>query len=192
MKLDGLARPVALFIAAVSLILSGLVGSPAAAGDDQGLGTPAAEPSGIAAAAATWIYREHSSANHERVDLPNDRIDKVKNQHNINFAALVRAIEWARSPRCSTSSDGVDRGIYKYKIYEYVRVNGDDEKTGRWVIIQSIIEWGDGHADRGWMVTAYPVKTHSGAPAKKNGKSWAPGWLADSNVFGPINNEVLC
>jgi hypothetical protein len=91
----------------------------------------------------------------------------------------------------STSPYGIDRGIYQYRIYEYETVNGQLLKTGRWVIIQSIIEWGDGMADRGWMVTAYPVATQSGGPAQKNGKSWAPAWLANSFVFGPINNDIL-
>lgn len=71
-------------------------------------------------------------------------------------------------------------------------MDGDLQKTGRWVIIQSVIEWGDGHEDRGWMVTAYPWRTQAGAPAQKNGKSWAPGWLSNSFVFGPVNNDIIC
>lgn len=58
-------------------------------------------------------------------------------------------------------------------------------------MIQIVIEWGDGKANRGWLVTAYPVQTHAGAPQKKDGKSWAPGWLAERVVFGPVNNDIL-
>jgi hypothetical protein len=201
LKLRGSARSVALLLGAISLTIGALAASPATAdgnggqtapqapstsGDDRGLGTPSPEPSGMSALADTYVFREHSTANHERVDIRDDRLDHVVTQHNVKFATLVRVIEWARSPRCWTSADGVDRGIYKYKIYEYV--NG--EKTGRWVIFQAIIEWGDGHADRGWLVTAYPVSTNSGPPPRKNGKNWTPNW-ANTAQWGPPNSEIL-
>jgi hypothetical protein len=195
MKVNGPARPIALSLAAASLVLSGLAALPAtaasaASGDDRGPGATFADSSHLAQRGGTWVNRRHSTSNQERVDLPEDRIDKVRTQHNVEFATLVHAIEWARSPRCSTSADGVDRGIYRYKIYEYQRVNGEDVRTGRWVIMQTIIEWGDGHADRGWLVTAYPTTTHTGSVPKRNGKSWTPDW-ANTFQFGPINNEIL-
>lgn len=190
MRSSVLARAVVALVAAFTLVLAGPVAGPASAGDDRGLGTPPSDKQSVEAQALAgdaYIFREHSTANHERVDLFDERIDKVRNDHNVRFDALVRAIEWARSPRKDTSQYGIDRGIYQYKIYEYE----DGRKTGRWVIIQSIIEWGDGMPDRGWMVTAYPVRTNNGAPAERNGKSWAPAWLSNSFVFGPINNEIL-
>lgn len=152
---------------------------------------PAVTSGSPAVAADAWVKRKHSTANDERVDLSDARIKKVRDQHNIRFDALVRAIEWARSPRKRTSSDGNDRGIYQYRIYEYEVSNGELVKTGRWVTIEFVIEWGDGKANRGWLVTAYPRQTQSGQPATKNGKSWAPNWLSNSFVFGPPNNDVL-
>lgn len=106
MKIRISTRAVAGFVVAVGLLSSGVVSSPASASAVE-------EGSSSVALGATWIYREHPTANHERVDLFEDRIDKVKDQHNINFSALVRAIEWARSPRCFTSQDGNDRGVYR-------------------------------------------------------------------------------
>ena len=72
-------------------------------------------------------------------------------------------------------------------------VNGTLEKTGRWVVLQTVIEWGDGMADRGWMVTTYPVSTQSGNPPKNptTGKTYCPAWLANSVVMGPVNNDIL-
>lgn len=194
MKLNALARPLAVLVAALCLILAGGLANPVVAGDDRGLGKP---PSGdqadlAATAGDAYVYREHATANHERVDLRDDRIDKVWNQHKVNFSALVRVVEWARSPRKATSSAGIDRGIYQYRIYEYEYVNGDLQKTGRWVILQTIIEWGDGVNDRGWMVTTYPVKTQSGTPPKaSNGDTYCPAWLAETFVLGPVNNDIL-
>lgn len=196
-KVNPCARLLAVFVAALSLILAGLLTNPVVAGDDKGLGTPPSSdpssgPSDFSAAAGdAWVNRQHSTANNERVDLRDDRIDSVRNLHGVNFDVLVRTVEWARSPRKSTSSAGIDRGIYQYKIYEYRVVNGDLQKTGRWCIIQTIIEWGDGHADRGWMVTTYPVVTNTGAPPQRNGKSFTPSWLTNSISFGPVNNDVL-
>ncbi len=140
----------------------------------------------------SFIFREHWTANHERVDLSDNRIDHAKDDHGVNFSVLVPAVEWSRSPRCRTSDDGNDRGVYKYRIYEYEVVDGDLVKTGRWAIIQSIIEWGDGVQDRGWFVTAYPVKTNAGAPPQRNGKSWVPGWMENSFAMGPVNNDIIC
>lgn len=181
----------------VSLIFALLgIASPAVAGDDRGLGKPpASDPNAgfQALASNSYVFREHSTANHERVDLFDDRIDKVWNLHKVNFTALVRVVEWARSPRMATSPDGVDRGIYRYRIYEYENDNGTLRKTGRWVIIQFVIEWGDGMADRGWLVTAYPVQTQAGSPPVNatTGKSYCPSWLANTIVMGPVNNDIL-
>lgn len=205
--LTSLTRPFVLFGLALSLVLLTLAG-PATASDDLGLAPTSSDleaPAGdgtvpeyggsdssdaeraAAMAGDAYIFREHPTANNERVDLFEERIEKVHDQHNVRFDALVRTVEWARSPRKATSNDGVDRGIYQYRIYEYL----DGDKTGRWVIIQSVIEWGDGKKGRGWLVTAYPVRTQAGAPAKRDGKSWAPAWLSNSFVFGPINNDRL-
>lgn len=193
-----MSRALAVLVAAISLILAGLVASPAVAGDDRGLGTPptpTAEQNGEVQALAgdSYVFREHSTANNERVDLRDDRIDKVWNLHKVNFTALVRVVEWARSPRMSTSPAGVDRGVYRYRIYEYENDNGTLRKTGRWVIIEFVIEWGDGIANRGWLVTAYPVQTQAGSPPKNNatGKTYCPAWLANSVVMGPVNNDIL-
>jgi hypothetical protein len=194
-KITSSARLVASFVAALSLVLTGLLGNPAVAGDDRGLGAPPKDrPSAgqVAAASETWVNRMHATANNERVDLRDDRIDKVWNLHKVNFTALVRVVEWARSPRMKTSPDGIDRGVYRYRIYEYEYVNGDLQKTGRWVVLQTIIEWGDGMADRGWMVTTYPVSTQAGAPPKDAaGKTYCPAWLANTAVMGPVNNDIL-
>lgn len=200
-KINALARPLAVFVAALSLVLAGLLANPVVAGDDRGLGTPrSSDPSGNTSSDASgpavafgdaWVNRRHSTANNERVDLSDDRIDKVRTLHGVNFDALVRVVEWARSPRKATSPDGIDRGIYQYKIYEYEAVNGNLQKTGRWCILQTIIEWGDGYADRGWMVTTYPVRTQAGAPPTKSGKSFTPSWLTNSISFGPVNNDIL-
>lgn len=71
-------------------------------------------------------------------------------------------------------------------------IDGDLEKTGRWAIIQSVTEWGDGHADRGWLGYGIPGQDEHGAPPQRNGKSWVPGWMEDSFVMGPVNKDVLC
>lgn len=190
-----------LFIAAI-LPLSGALATPASASDDKGLGLPTSITVSITddgeaftsqvSSSDTWVYREHTTANHERVDLRDDRIDKVWTLHKVNFTALTRVVEWARSPRKATGKDGIDRGIYEYRIYEYESVNGNLQKTGRWVIIKTVIEWGDGYKDRGWMVTAYPVLTDSGKPPQtSDGKTYCPAWLANATVVGPVNNDVL-
>jgi hypothetical protein len=71
-------------------------------------------------------------------------------------------------------------------------VDGKLERTGRWVVLQAIIEWGDGMADRGWMVTTYPVSTQAGKPPKDaKGNTYCPAWLAGSAVMGPVNNDIL-
>lgn len=189
MKVNYFARLLAVFVAALSLTLTGLLVSPVVAGDDRGLGTPSTDPS--VAAGDAWVNRRHSTANNERVDLREERIDAVKNQHGVNFTVLTRVVEWARSPRKATSADGVDRGIYEYRIYEYEVVNGDLQKTGRWCILRTVIEWGDGHADRGWMVTTFPVRIQTGLPPKKNGKSFTPSWLTNTLAVGPVNNDIL-
>lgn len=192
---------VSLFIAAI-LPLSGALATPASASDDKGLGLPTSITVSITddgeaftsqvSSNDTWVYREHSTANHERVDLRDDRIDKVWTLHKVNFTALVRVVERARSPRKETSPHGIDRGVYEYRIYEYEYVNGNPQKTGRWVIIKAVIEWGDGYEDRGWMVTAYPVDTQSGNPPKtSDGKTYCPAWLANAAVMGPVNNDIL-
>lgn len=192
-----MSRVLAVLMVAISLILTGLLSSPSVAGDDRGFGTPppAAEQDGEVQALAgdSYVFREHSTADNERVDLRDDRIDKVWNQHKVNFTALVRVVEWARSPRWKTSPDGIDRGVYKYRIYEYENDNGTLRKTGRWVIIQFVIEWGDGIPDRGWLVTAYPIETQAGRPPKNTATGWTycPTWLANSVVMGPVNNDRL-
>lgn len=196
MRVGASSRALAILIAAISLIFAGLVGSPALAGDDRGLGTPTttvSQPGQVQALAGdAYVFREHATANHERVDLRDDRIDKVWNQHKVNFTALVRVVERARSPRMATSSAGIDRGIYQCRIYEYEVVNGSLERTGRWVVLQTVIEWGDGMADRGWMVTTYPVSTQAGKPPKDaTGNTYCPAWLASSAVMGPVNNDIL-
>ena len=81
--------------------------------------------------------------------------------------------------------------FYRYRIYEHEVVDGVLRRTGRWVVVQIVIEWGDGKPNRGWLVTAYPVQPHNGTPAARNGKSWAPAWLSNSFVFGPVNNDIL-
>lgn len=182
-----------LALAAVGLMMAatpGFVSAPATASDDHGLGSRSG--SQVQATSDSWVNRLHPTASNERVDLRDDRIDKVWNLHKVNFTALVRTVQWARSPRMSTSADGIDRGIYRYKIYEYVVVNGELEKTGRWVILQTVIEWGDGLANRGWMVTTYPVATESGKPPKDSaGKTYCPAWLASALTVGPVNNDIL-
>lgn len=194
-----LARPLAVLVTVLSLTLTGLFSSPVAAGDDRGLGTPPPTPSAptvgpensIAAAGDAWVRREHSTANNEIVDLRSARIDKVRDVHGVNFSALTRVVEWARSPRMSTSPDGIDRGVYRYRIYEYATVNGQPQMTGRWCILQTVIEWGDGVANRGWMVTTYPVMTNTGSVPQKNGKSFTPSWLTNLWAIGPVNNDIL-
>ena len=196
-KNSSLVRPIAVALAALSLTLTSLFGSPAVAGDDKGLGVPPSNSQStgqISAAALSepWVRRLHATANNERVDLREARIDKVWSQHKVNFTALVRVVERARSPRMETSPDGIDRGVYQYRIYEYVYENGDLQKTGRWVVIQFVIEWGDGIANRGWLVTAYPVNTSSGPPPRDAAnKSYCPAWLASATVMGPVNNDIL-
>ncbi|TYL51501.1 hypothetical protein FXB39_09795 [Nocardioides sp. BGMRC 2183] len=188
-------RLLAILVAALSLVLTGFVAGPAVAGDDKGLGPSTSDPSGdatdyAAAAGDAWVKRMHPTANNERVDLREARIDKVWDMHKVNFTALARVVEWARSPRLGTSRHGIDRGVYKYRIYEYIWNDGELEKTGRWVVIKFFIEWGDGMADRGWLVTAYPTWTHSGKPPKDaKGKTYCPEWLASSAVMGPINHD---
>src|SRR5690606_27534964 len=81
--------------------------------------------------------------------------------------------------------------FYRYLIYEHEVVDGVLRRTGRWVVVQIVIVWGDGKPNRGWLVTAHPVQTRSGAPATKDGKSWAPAWLSNSFVFGSVNNDIL-
>lgn len=208
-KMTKLARLLSLMVASFSVVMSGFLvapvhaddgngtnGSDSGVSDDRGLGTPPSksgsknEAANLAAGDA-WVYRVHPTANHEKVDLRADRISKVKTQHNVNFDALVRVVQSARSPRKSTSPDGIDRGVYQYRIYEYKLVNGAPVPTGKWVVVQAIIEWGDGIANRGWLVTAYPVSTHTGLPAQVNGKSWMPSWVTTTGVFGPPNNDIL-
>lgn len=189
-------RSVAVLLTALSLAVTGAFIRPASAGDDRGLGTPPSsspsEQSSAAALSDAWVNRLHPTANHERVDLRDDRIDKVWNLHKVNFTALVRVVEQARSPRMSTSPSGIDRGVYRYRIYEYVYENGSLRKTGRWTVIEFVIEWGDGVANRGWLVTAYPKSTNAGAPPKDAaGKTYCPAWLASSAVMGPVNNDIL-
>lgn len=195
---NSLARQFAVVVATLSLLLAGLLVSPAAGAEHR---LSAAAPTSDVAAGQNqayarredpWVRRLHATANNERVDLRESRIDKVWNQHKVNFTALVRVVERARSPRKSTSPKGIDRGVYQYRIYEYVYENGDLKKTGRWVVVQAIIEWGDGVADRGWLVTAYPVSTSSGTPPKdSSGNTYCPSWLASAAVMGPVNNDIL-
>src|SRR5690606_22035330 len=52
--------------------------------------------------------------------------------------------------------------FYRYRIYEHEVVDGVLRRTGRWVVVQIVIDWGDGKPNRGWLVTAYPVQTHNG------------------------------
>lgn len=195
MQMNAVARSLTVLVAVLGLMLSGLVASPGFAGDDKGLGTPSPSPTtgpGVSAAFGdAWVYRENHTANHERVDLRDDRIAKVQTLHGVNFSVLARVVEQARSPRMSTSRDGVDRGVYQYKIYEYEVVNGRTIKTGNWCIVETVIEWGDGHADRGWMVTTYPVLTNRGSPPRVDGKSYAPAWMVKEFAMGPPNDEVL-
>jgi hypothetical protein len=198
-KRQSLARPLAVFLATISLILTGILGSPAVAADDKGLGVPPASAPSNGPGSATalsgdaYVFREHAIASHERVDLREARIAKVWDQHRVSFTALVRVIGFARSPRWKTSPDGIDRGVYKYRIYEYEADSGGTlRKTGKWVVVQFVIEWGDGVANRGWLVTAYPVATQSGAPPKDvYGDSYCPAWLANTAVMGPVNNDIL-
>lgn len=193
-KFRAFLRPLVGFLTVLCLVFAGGLFAPVNAGntDNRGLGKKPARDQIAARSSDAYVFREHSTANHERVDLREFRIDKVWNQHKVNFTALVRVVEWARSPRMRTSPDGIDRGVYRYKIYEYVSDNGGLEKTGRWVILQTVIEWGDGANNRGWMVTTYPVETQSGNPPKDaQGKTYCPAWLAETFAVGPVNNEIL-
>ena len=88
-------------VVAVGLILSGLVSSPVSA--SLAAAHPVAATPANSLLAVPFVYREHSTANHEKVDLEHNRTDAVKDQHNITFSVVERVVSWARSPRCYTS-----------------------------------------------------------------------------------------
>lgn len=130
-------RLLAILTAALSLVLTVFVAGPAVAGDDKGLGPSTSDPLGdtagfSAAAGDAWVTRMHPTANNERVDLRKARIDKVWNVHKVNFTALVRVVEWARSPRLSTdtlgkTTEGLERQDVLPRVACIVRGDGSGQ-----------------------------------------------------------------
>ena len=144
MKVHSVRRRRSVLSALVGLALAGVVASPSVASDDRGLGTPPTESSASVVADERYVFREHATANHERVDMPDRVISGIRSDHDVTFSAAVQAVQYARSPRMSTSDFGIDRGIYRYRIYEYESRNGGTPyKTGRWNVLQVVIEWGN-------------------------------------------------
>lgn len=137
------------------------------------------------------MYRQHSTSKMERVDVSTRVLNRVAEVHGLFQEPIAQAVAWARSPRKTTSPQGIDRGVYEYRIYEYITVDGVPEQTGRWVIVRFVVEWGDGERGAGELVTAFPVETQNGAPKKVNNKSQTPTRLKNSIPFGPPNNDIL-
>lgn len=155
----------------VSLVLSPVASSPAAAVDP-------------------YFIRLHPTANNEEVLLRDNVHGQIEADHNITFAVLERVVSWARSPRCTNTDSG--RALYRYRLYEYETRNGNLVRTGKWVIVTILIEWRNGHDNEGWLASAYPTKTNTGPPPTRNGKSWMPNWATNSLAIGPVNKDRLC